>query len=183
MAEWFEVYEDVAARRAAQLQMQRHMIVFALVSGAVVAGAPVAAFAWPAASLAVAVAAGALLAAHAGWLGWRVARLRRTVWRLDLSVHHLVGHDASGARRVLAWADVTWVDLGDAGIDVMGRRMGRRVRVVVPPGFPDHGRIGHRVVRYAEAFARPVFVDGRPWQALGIDTLRPLLEPRRHPAG
>ena len=181
MAEWFEGYEDAAGRRDAQLRARRHLIVFALASGAVVAGAPVAAFAWPAASMAVAVAAGALLAAHAGWTVWQLARIRRTVWRLDLSVHHVVGHDASGGRRVLAWADVTWVDVGDAGIDLVGRRMGRRVRLVVPPSFPDHGRIGHRVVRYAEAFSRPVFVDGRPWQALGIGTL--LADPTRHPAG
>ena len=181
MAEWFEVYEDAAGRRASRLRARQHMLVFALASGAVVAGAPLAAFAWPAWSVAAAGVAGVLLGGHAAFVVWHLARIRRTVWRLDLSVHHVVGHDASGGRRVLAWADVTWVDLSDAGIDIVGRRMGRRVRLVVPASFPDHGRVGHRVVRYAEAFSRPVFVDGRPWQSLGIDTLLP--DPRRHRAG
>ncbi|HEX8299476.1 MAG TPA: hypothetical protein VF594_09990, partial [Rubricoccaceae bacterium] len=95
---------------------------------------------------------------------------------LDLSVHHAVGHDVAGRRRVLAWNDVTWVDVGDAGIDVVGRRMGRRVRFVLPPQFPDHAHVGHRVVRYAEAFGRPVFVDGRPADALDIGPLRQILD-------
>lgn len=171
MAEWFEVYEDAPARVAADLRQRRLVAGFALVAGAVVAGAPVVALAWPAHSLAVALAAGTVLVAYAGWLGWRLSRMRRSVWRLDLSVHHAVGHDLSGARRVLGWADVTYVDVSDAGIEVMGRRMGRRVQFVLPPSFPDHGRIGHRVVRYAEAFGRPVFVDGRALDALDVRSL------------
>ncbi len=173
MAEWFEVYEDAAGRTSAQARLRRLAVGFALASGAVVAGAPVAALTWPTRSLAVAVAAGVLITGHAAWLAWHVARTRRAVWRLDVSVHHIVGHDASGLRRVLAWPDVTWVDVGDAGVEVVGRRMGRRVRFVVPASFPDFPHIGNRVVRYAEAFRRPVYVDGRPTDALGIDSLRP----------
>ena len=173
MAEWFEVYEDAVGLEAARSRLRRLAIGFALASGALVAGAPVAAVTWPRHSLAVALAAGALLIGHGLWLSVRVARIRRAVWRLDVSVHHVVGHDVSGLRRVLGWADVTWVDVSGMGVEVVGRRMGRRVSFVVPASFPDFPHIGNRVVRYAEAFRRPVFVDGRPTEALSIDALRP----------
>ena len=182
MAEWFEVYEDAVARTAAEQHVRRLAVGFALASGALVAAAPVLALAWPAWSLAVALGALALLVGHAAWLVWRVRRARRAVWRLDLSVHHVVGHDAGGRRRVLAWGDVAWVDVGDAGIDVVGRRMGRRVRFVLPASFPDHAHVGHRVVRYAEAFGRPVFVDGRPAETLDISPLRRILSGEAAPA-
>ena len=171
MAEWFEVYEDAEGRRAGGFRQRRLVVAFAFVSSAIVAFAPVAALAYPAHSLAVAVAAAVVLSAHAAWLVRRLVSLRRTVWRLDLSVHHVVGHDASGARRVLAWSDVTYVDVADGGLEVTGRRMGRRIQFVVPPGFPDHGRVAHRVVRYAEAFRRPVYVDGRAVESLDVRAL------------
>ena len=171
MAEWFEVYEDAPGRRATSFRQRRLVVGFALASGAIVALAPVAALAWPAHSLAVAVVAALLLSGYAAWLVRRLVALRRTVWRLDLSVYHVVGHDASGARRVLAWADVTYVDVADGGLEVTGRRMGRRVQFVVPPGFPDEGRVAHRVVRYAEAFRRPVYVDGRAVESLDVRAL------------
>ncbi|HEX9950416.1 MAG TPA: hypothetical protein VGB53_01495 [Rubricoccaceae bacterium] len=174
MAEWFEVYEDAAARTAAEQHVRRLAVGFALASGALVAAAPVTALAWPGWSMAVALATLALLVGHAAWLVWQVRRARRAVWRLDLSVHHVVGHDVGGRRCVLAWSDVTWIDVGE-GIDVVGRRLGRRVRFVLPPTFPDHAHVGHRIVRYAEAFGRPVFVDGRPAEALDISPLRQIL--------
>ncbi len=162
MAEWFEVYEDAAGLSAAQMRLRRLAVGFALASGAIVAGAPVAALTWPTHSLAVAVAAGTLVSGHVAWLVWHAARARRDVWRLDVSVHHVVGHDVSRQRRVLAWPDVAWVDVGDAGVEIVGRRMGRRVRFVVPAAFPDFTRTsGNRVVRYAEAF-RPPRLRGRP---------------------
>ena len=174
MAEWFEVYEDARALAAARARLRGAAVLFALVSGAVIAAAPVAALAWPAFSAWIAGAALALLVAHAVVFVWQARRQRRQVWRLDLSVHHIVGHDVSGARRVLAWGDVTWVDVGEH-VEVVGRRMGRRVRFVVPASFPNHAHVSHRVVRYAEAFGRPVYVDGRPPETLDIDPLRQLL--------
>jgi hypothetical protein len=182
MAEWFEVYEDGAGLAASRRRARRLVLGLALVSGAVVAGAPVAALAWPEWSAAVAGGAAVVLAGHAGWLGWRLARIRRAVWRVELSVHHVVGHDVTGARRVLAWPDVRWVNLDDAGVGVAGRRRGRRVQFLVPATFPDYGRLGHRVVSYAEALGRPVYVDGRAWQALGLGPLLPLLTRDRQPA-
>lgn len=182
MAEWFEVYEDAAGLAAAQARLRRLAVGFAVASGTIVAGAPVAALTWPQHSLVVAVAAGVLITGHAAWLAWEAVRARRAVWRLDVSVHHVVGHDVSGLRRVLGWADVSWVDVGDAGVEVVGRRLGRRVRFVVPASFPDFPHIGNRVVRYAEAFRRPVFVDGRPTEALGIDSLRPTVSLPPRPA-
>ena len=179
MAEWFEVYEDDAGRAAAETRQRRLMAGFALASGAVIAAAPVAALTWPARSLTVAIGAAVLLVGHAAWLAWRLVRLRRTVWRLDLSVHHVVGHDGGGARRVLGWSEVSWVDLTDAGIAIVGRRMGRRVVLVVPTSFPDHGRIGHRLVTYAQAFGRPIYVDGRALEALDVSALLPPAA-RRH---
>lgn len=181
MAEWFEVYEDAAGLSAAQMRLRRLAVGFALASGAIVAGAPVAALTWPTHSLAVAVAAGTLVSGHVAWLVWHAARARRDVWRLDVSVHHVVGHDVSRQRRVLAWPDVAWVDVGDAGVEIVGRRMGRRVRFVVPAAFPDFPHIGNRVVRYAEAFRRPVYVDGRPTEALRIDSLRPSVSQQERP--
>lgn len=175
MAEWFEVYEDARALAAARSRLRGAAVLFALVSGAVVAGAPVVALAWPAVSAWVAGVAFGLLVAHAAVFVWQAQRQRRQVWRLDLSVHHVVGHDVSGARRVLAWSDVTWVDVGEH-VEVVGRRMGRRVRFVLPASFPDHAHVGHRVVRYAEAFGRPVYVDGRPPEMLDIDPLRRILD-------
>jgi hypothetical protein len=181
MAEWFEVYEDEAGLVASRLRSRRIVLGFALVSGAVVAGAPVAALTWPAWSAAVAGVAAAVLVGHAGWLVWQLARVRRAVWRVELSVHHVVGHDATGARHVLAWPEVRWVNLDDFGVGVAGRRQGRRVQFRIPASFPDYGRLGHRVVSYAEALGRPVYVDGRAWQALGLGPLLPLLTRDRQP--
>jgi hypothetical protein len=102
--------------------------------------------------------------------------LRSVVWCVKLSARGLVGYDYGRRRVALAWPAVERVELDAEGLVVVGRDGGgepRRLRV--PHLFPDYARLSHRVVEYAEAFGRPVYVDGRPWQLLDVHEVYPFL--------
>ena len=174
MAEWFEVYNAKGVLLRAQRRTRRLVLVFALVSAAVVVVAPLATFALPTAGFAVALASGAALVGYGIWLIARLSAIHGTLWRLDLSVHRALGFDTGRRARILAWPDVHHVDVADAGITIVGRTHGAWVRLHVPRSFPRYVTLAHRVVEYARAHRRPLWLDGRPLEAVDLSEVHAL---------
>lgn len=174
MAEWFQVFDDDRVLVRARARVRRRVVVFALVSGALVSAAPIAAVFWPDHAGSLAAACGVALVAYAGWLLVGLARLHRRLWRLELSVRRAVGHDAGGRRVSLAWTDLAFVDLRDDRLVLAGRdATGRRVRLSVGVQTPQFDVLARRAVEYAEAYCRPVHLDGRPLDAVSLAGLYP----------
>ena len=174
MAEWFQVFDDDRVLVRVRARVRRRVVAFALVSGALVAAAPVSTLAWPAHSGPLAAACGVVLLVYAAWLVVGLVRLHRRLWRLELSVRRAVGHDAGGRRVSVAWPDLAHVDLRDDGLVLAGRDgAGRRVRLHVGAETPQFGVLARRAVGYAEAFCRPVYLDGRPLDAHSLAALFP----------
>lgn len=182
MAEWYQVYSDDAVLRGAHRGARRVILAFALLSGVLVAAAPAAAVAWPGQAGAVVLLCGAGLSVYAVWAIRRLSGLYHCVWRVDLSVHGAVGHGAGGRRTSLAWTALDRVDVSDEGLALSGRdETGHPVRLVVAASMPEFAALSHRVVEYAEAFRRPICVDGQPWEALDLTVLYPSIRPASAP--
>ncbi len=174
MSEWYEVFDHAEVLLAMQRRAGRLVALFALAGGALVALAPLL-VGLPFGGVLVAAVAVALVVA-ALHVAQAIRALRCVVWCVKLSVHRVVGHDCGRRRAALAWEAVERVELDRDGLLLVGRDEGgvsRRLRV--PHAFPDYARLSHRVVEYAEAFGRPVFVDGRPWQLLDLHEVYPFL--------
>lgn len=174
MAEWFQVFDDERVLVRVRARVRRRVVLFALVSGALVTAAPVSTlFVRQHAGL-VAAGCGLALVVYAGWLVVGLVRLHRRLWRLELSVRRAVGHDAGGRRVSVAWPDLSHVDLRDDGLVIAGRDGGgRRVRLHVGAETPQFEALARRAVEYAEAFCRPVHLDGRPLDAHSLGALFP----------
>ena len=72
------------------------------------------------------------------------------------------------------------MEVDGCGLRVVGDDgSGSPVQIALAPSFPTYCEVGHRAVEYAEAFGRPVWVDGRPWQSLDLDALYPFLRDSR----
>ena len=174
MAEWFQVFDDDRVLVSVRTEARRHVIAFALVSGGLVALAPVSTLVTPSYAGLVAVACGAALTAYAVALLRRLTRLHRRLWKVELSFRRIVVHDAGGRRVALAWQALDQIDVRGDGVVLSGRTdLGRRVRFRVAATMPQFASLGHRAVEYAEAFGRPVWVEGEPWEALDVSVLHP----------
>lgn len=176
MAEWFQVYADESARVRARGEARRVAAVFAALSGALMAAALAATLLWPGHATVLAVGCGGGLTFSAAYVMHRLGRLHARVWRVDLSARRLVAHDAGGHHTSLSWAALDQVDVCDEGLVLSGRAAdGLRVRLHVAGTLPEFAALSHRTVEYAEAFRRPVCVDGKPWEALDLDAIYPSL--------
>ncbi|WP_412062274.1 hypothetical protein [Rubrivirga sp. IMCC45206] len=181
MPPWSHVFDDDRALADARRRARRAVIAFAVVSGALVAAAPVAAFAFGEHSAAVALACGLLLSAAAGIVALRLARENRRLWRVELSAHRFTGHDAAGRRRSLPWNRIGRLDLCGGGLSVVGLdELGRRIELRVSAGMPAFDTLARRAVVLARAHRRTICVDGCPLDAID---LAPMLDaPARPPA-
>ena len=176
MAEWFQVFDDERVLVSVRTEARRLVIAFALVSGALVALAPLSTLVAPAYAGFVALGCGAALTAYAAWLLRRLGQLHGRLWRIELSFRRVVAHDAGGRRVSLAWRALDHIDVRADGVVLSGRTdLGRRVRVRVSASMPQFASLGHRAVEYAEAFGRPVWVEGRPWEAIDVAEIHPAL--------
>lgn len=174
MAEWFQVFDDERVLVQARSKARRRVVGFALASGALVAIAPLATVVWPVHAGPLAVGCGLLLTAYAVWMLIGLHSLHRLLWRLELSVRRAVGHDVGGRRVSLPWSDLTHLDVRDDGLILTGRDVtGRRARLHVSAAMPQFADLSHRAAEYAEAFGRPILVDGHPVEALPIASLYP----------
>ncbi|MEO0557260.1 MAG: hypothetical protein AAF170_03645 [Bacteroidota bacterium] len=175
MAEWFEVYDAKGVLLRARRRATRVVWIFALVSGVLITIAPVAMFVLPEGGLALAVACAVGMAMHGLWLILRLNQIHSKLWRFDVSVHQALGFDTGRRSRALAWPDVHQVEIESDGLKLVGRTHGSWVRLHVPHTFPQYTALAHRVVEYAEAHGRPVWVDGQPWQALDLEKVYPFI--------
>ncbi len=183
MAEWFEVFDDERVLAAARRRTRHAVVAFALGSLLSVAGALLAAVAWPHEVVAWPhAAAGAalggvlLLTTLAVGTLRRLTRLHRTLWKVELSVGRIVGHDVGGRRVSVPWTAVDALDVQSDGLAVTGHDdAGHPVHLVVPASISQFTVFGHRAVGYAEAFGRPLWVDGQPWQRLDLAELYPVV--------
>ena len=176
MAEWFQVFDDDDALSTAKARARQTVVVFAVGSGLLVAVAPLTTVVWPHTAVPVALGCGLLLTALALWTLRRLHRLHRTLWRVEISVGHVVGYDAGGRRVSLTWSALDRLDVRSEGLLFSGRgEGGRRVRLVVARAMPRFTVLGHRAVEYAEAFGCPLWVEGRPLERLDLTALYPVL--------
>jgi hypothetical protein len=173
MSEWYEVFDDERGLHRARVRVGRRAVVFGI-SGVVLA---LSAFVLPAGGGdRVALVAGLAAAGSAFWLVRGLRDIRDLVWCVKLSVRRVIGYDLTQKRMALAWPDVDCVEIDRRGMLIRGRdETGAVCRLRVGPTFPDYVRLAHRFVDYAEAYTRPVYIDGRPWQLLDLHAVYPFL--------
>lgn len=176
MAEWFEVYDAKGVLVRARRRARRLMWAYAAVSGTLISVAPVAVFVLRRGGFAVAVLSALGLVVYGVWLIARLNQIHRKLWRIDVSVHRALGFDTGRRSRALAWSNVEQVEVEDAGLTLVGRTHGAWVRLQVPRSFPRYTALAHRIVEYAEAHNRPVWIDGQPWQSLDLNVVYPFLD-------
>lgn len=176
MSTWSQVYDDDQALDEARTRARGLLVGFALASGVLVSAAPVAALTLRTAGGAIALGCGALLVLSAAVVVVQLAREHRRLWRVELSIGRLVGHDAAGRRRALPWPGVERVDVTEAGLEVIGEDEGGvRAHLLVPATMPAFTALAHRAVEYAEAHGRTVCVGGCPVERLDLVALYPAL--------
>lgn len=169
MPPWSHVFDDDRALAEARRRGRVAVIVFALVSGGLVAAAPVAAFSFGEHSAVVALVCGLLLSAVAGAVALRLAHENRRLWRVELSARRFIGHDAAGRRQSLPWTRIGRVDVCDDGLSVVGLdERGRRVVLRVSAAMPAFETLARRAVAHARAHRRTICVDGCPLDAIDL---------------
>ena len=174
MSTWYEVYDNQDALLLSRQRVRQLTRRYGLASLAVALTAPLVVLHVPGGAW-VALAAAVLLAA-AGLLVLRALRaLHAVAWCVRLSFHGLLA-DFGRRRTAMRWEEVARVALDDEGLLVLGTdEDGAARRLRIPLDFPRYAHLSHRVVEYAEAHGRPIFVDGRPWQLLDLHALYPFL--------
>ena len=172
MPEWFETFADQRVLTRCRERSARLVIVFAFVSGALVAAAPVASLLLPRGGTAVAILCGLALLAHATWLLRQLSVQNRAVWCVRLSARHLVADDGGRRRHTLPWIGVIRVDLGRDTLTVDGLCAdGRPGTIEVPVGFEGHAVLSRRLTDYAVAHRCVICVDGEPLQSASLEGL------------
>ncbi len=111
--------------------------------------------------------------ATAWWTARRLRQLRRLVWCVKLSENRIVGYDYTRRKTVLDWRKVERLELTRHGLIVVGPD---ECSLEIPHLFPEYATLSHRIVRYADAYGIPIFVNGRPWEDLDVYALFPFLE-------
>lgn len=174
MPTWYEVYDNQEALLATRQRVRRLTTRYGVASVTVALTAPLVVLHVPGGPW-IAVGAAAVLAAAGLFVVRSLRALHAVAWCLRLSYHGLLA-DFGRRRTAMRWRDVARVEVDDEGLMILGTDEGgtaRRLRI--PLAFPRYARLSHRVVEYAEAHGRPIFVDGRPWQLLDLRTLYPFL--------
>ncbi len=174
MAFWYEVYDNQDVLLATRQRVGRLTTGYGIASIAVAAVAPLLIVHVPHGPWIAVGVAGVLLAA--GLVVLQALReLRAVAWCVKLSFHHLLG-DFGRRRTTMPWTSVARVEVDDDGLVVVGSDdNGAPQRLRIPSAFPRFAHLSHRVVEYAEAHHRPIFVDGRPWQHLDLYRIYPFL--------
>ncbi|HYE96200.1 MAG TPA: hypothetical protein VD962_08320 [Rubricoccaceae bacterium] len=180
MTDCYEVFDDEEVLSQTRLRAYQALLRGAAATGALVAVAALLAMRGALSPPAV-VLSGLLVAAVCVLVLREVTALRRVVWCVKLSVRRAVGYDYGRRRTALPWATLARVEVTREGLLLVGPDEGGRARAIhVSHRFPEYALLSHRVVEYAEAFNRPVYVDGQPWQLLDVHALYPFL--REHTA-
>jgi len=179
MAEWYEVFDHVAVLRTMRARVGRLATLAVFGTAPLVVLVPAVFYLVPGAAVAAAVAlVGMTLAAL--YVARELGALRGVVWCVELSARRLAGYDYRRRRVSLRWPAVERVEIDAAGLVIAGRdERGESHRLRIPASFPDFSRLSHRLVEYAEAYGRPLYVDGRPWASVDVYRLYPFLRATR----
>lgn len=105
------------------------------------------------------------------WAALRLYRLQHQVWRLHLSESRLIGYDYGRHAWTIDWMHVDRLNLTDEGLRVEtldGRHL------LVPSWHADFSALGHALLDYAEHLGCPLYLNGRPFEAVDLRTLLPL---------
>ncbi len=175
MSAWYEVYDNVDV----QLMTRKR--------AAALTGAVTLAIMFSIAVLALGLEGSLPVPTALGWiaLGWfglswwclhRRRRLRRLVWCVKLSDREIVGYDYARNKSSLDWLDVDRIDIRDSALVVAGRE---DVCLEIAHLFSEFSELSHRIIRYADLYDIPVFIDGRPWQQLDVLDVFPFLAENR----
>jgi hypothetical protein len=174
MATWYEVYDNQDALLATRRRVRRTTKRYGMTSAALAVAAPLVIFHAPGGPW-VAVGAAAVLVALGVVVLRELRALHDVAWCVRLSFHGLVA-DLGGRRTAIPWSEVARVEVDDEGLLIVGtEERGAPWHLRIPCAFPRYACLSHRVVEYAEAHGRPLFVDGRPWQLLDLHALYPFL--------
>ncbi len=171
MPYWYEVFDNehvqfLTRRRVAGLMaagLAGVGVTLALFVVGHLAGFPPAAVYGPAA---------ALWPAAAWRLMKRWKRLRRVVWCIKISDHHIVGYDYARRQTAIDWVDVGSVDLNNTGVVISGTD---GFSIEAPHLYPDFAALSHRIIQYAEIYGAPVSLDGVRLNELDLNVLFPFL--------
>lgn len=174
MAAWYEVFDNQDALLESRHRVWRLTRGYAFVAIGLAVAAPLAVLHAPGGPWLAAF--GALALVGAGLFVLRALRMLHGVaWCVRLSFHGLVA-DFGQRRTAMRWSQVSRVEVDDEGLTVVGSdEEGVVMRLRLPGTFPRYTQLSHRVVEYAEAHRRPLFVDGKPWQLLDLQVLYPFL--------
>jgi hypothetical protein len=174
MATWYEVYDNQDALLATRRRVRQMTARYGSASAVVAVAAPVVILLVPGGPW-VAVGSAAVLVVAGGVVLRALRELHDVAWCVRLSFHGLVA-DFGRRRTAMRWSEASRVEIDDEGLLIVGTDEGSAVRRLrVPHTFPRYAALSHRVVEYAEAHGRPIFVDGRPWQLLDLHALYPFL--------
>ncbi|NNF58047.1 MAG: hypothetical protein HKN04_07375 [Rhodothermaceae bacterium] len=174
MPTWYEVYDNQDVLLATRQRVRRITRIYGFAAIAVATLAPLAM---------VHVTGGAWLAGTAGvslvvagaYVFKALRELHAVAWSVKLSFHHIIG-DFGRRRTTIRWRAVARVELDRDGLVILGAdEQGVAQKLRIAHAFPDYPRLSHRVVEYAEAHGRPVYVDGQPWQLLDLHAVYPFL--------
>lgn len=174
MAYWYEVYDNQDVLLSTRQRVGRLTTIYSLATLTIAAVAPllivhVRGGVWVAGFCGVALLFGGLYVYHA------LRKLGAVAWCVKLSIHHLFA-DFGRRRTTIPWSSVTRLDVDDEGLIVVGLdENGAPQRLRIPNAFPRFSQLSHRMVEYAEAHNRPIFVEGRPWELLDPYELYPFL--------
>ncbi|MDX1421281.1 MAG: hypothetical protein R3181_15050 [Rubricoccaceae bacterium] len=174
MPTWYEVFDNQDALLSTRQRVRRLSTRYGMASVAVALTAPLVVLHVPGGPW-IALGAAGVLAAAGVYVLRALRALHAVAWCLRLSYQGLLA-DFGRRRTALRWRNVARVEVDDEGLLVLGTDEGgtaRRLRI--PLAFPRYAHLSHRVVEYAEAHRRPIFVDGRPWQLLDLRALYPFL--------
>ena len=174
MPSWHEVFDNQDALLRSRQRVRGLTRWYGLAALGVALGAPLAIIHLPGGTWLAAGAALVLIVAGV-WLTLVLRQLYAVAWCVRISFHELVA-DFGRRRTAFRWEELQRVELDDEGIILVGPDTGGAVRRLrLPDSFPEYTRLSHRVVEYAEAHRRPVYLDGQPWQLLDVDALYPFL--------
>ncbi len=104
------------------------------------------------------------------WAALRLYRLQQHIWRLQLSATALTGYDYGRHAWRIDWGLLDHVELTDHDLRLTTRD-GRRF--IIPGHHTDFSELGHALVEQAERLGCPLYVNGRPFEAIDIRTLLP----------
>lgn len=168
---WYEVFDNEDVHFLTRKQGTHLGMLFMLVLGMTIVGLALGQdghVAWAVVLPLVGLLWGGTLV----WTVYRLRRLRRIVWCIKISDRHVVGYDYHRRRTIIDWIRVQRIELTKHGLTLV---TDDHQRLEIPHLFSDYGPLSHSLLRAAEVYETPIYVDGKPWEELDVYSLYPFL--------